>query len=233
MENMAQGLEQNVADVASTPSESNDTSRSDERVFRQSELNEIVGRAKHEAIESYKRRQEQQAQPQKQYQSTDDSNDFRRIAAEEAQRLRDEWIQEARQKSETEYAQKIVDTYTRKVEADKAKYADFDQIAGNIKIEKFPNVVHLLAEAVDNAGDVLYELGKNRLGLSQLEMLANISPEDALEHVKRLSKSIKENEDAAKARVANAPLSQLRPTNNSADAGSPLSVSDYRKIYRV
>jgi len=232
MENMAQGLEQGVSEVTPTQSESNDTSRSDERLFRQSELNEIVGRAKHDAIESYKRRQEQQAQSQPQ-QITQDSNDFRRIAAEEAQRLRDEWIQEARQKSETEYAQKIVDTYMKKIESGKSKYEDFDQVAGNIRIEKFPNVVHLLAEAVDNAGDVLYELGKNRLGLMQLEMLSSQSPEDALEHVKRLSQSIKENEDATKARVANAPLSQLRPTTYGTDAGSPLSVSDYRKKYRV
>jgi hypothetical protein len=235
MDNLAQGLEQTstqgTGDLTTTESRS-ESSKSDERMFRQSELNEIVGRAKHDAVESYKRRQEQQVQSETQSQNINSDN-YRRIAAEEAQRLRDEWMNEARQKTEAEYAQKLVDTYFNKVESDKSKYEDFDQVTNNMEIGQFPNVVHLLAEAVDNAGDLVYHFGKNRLGLVTLEALAEKSPKDALEYVKSLSQSIKDNEQASKAKTANSPLSQLRPSNYGTDSGAPLSVSDYRKKWKV
>ena len=236
MENMAQevqGSTENSTDLTT------DTSRSDslttnERMFRQHELNEIVGREKREAVEAYKRRQEQnRVSETPQTHNTYDSESMRRVAAEEAQRLRDDWIREAREKSEAEYAQKIVETFTQKIESGKSKYEDFDKVTEGMRFEKFPNVVHLLAEAVDNSGDVLYELGKNRLGLMQLELLSKESPEDALVHIKRLSQSIKDNDEASKARQANPPLSQLRPQTYGTDSGAPLTVSDYRKKWRV
>lgn len=241
MDEMAQGLEQGVSSgtsdlTTSAPQEAKP--KSDERLFRQTELNEIVGRAKHDAVESYKRRQEQQYQTQSQASTQQninsiDQDSFRKLAAEEAQRLRDEWVNEARQKAENEYAEKVVQTFWDKVNSGKTKYEDFDTVTANMNYGSFPNVVHLLAEAVDNSGDVLYELGKNRLGLVQLEQLSQISPQDAIEHVKRLSQSIKDNEAASKAKVANQPLSQLRPSSYGTDAGAPLSVSDFRRKWKV
>lgn len=239
MENMAQGLEQGSAEstpeITATESRS-DAPKSDERLFRQNELNEIVGRAKNEAVESYRRRQEQasgQSTNTQNYQGSIDNDSFRKIAAEEAQRLRDDWIRETREKTEAQYAQKIVDTFVQKVESGKSKYEDFDKITEGMQIANFPNVVHLLAEAIDNSGDVMYELGKNRLSLLQLEELSKKSPEDALVHIKRLSQSIKENEEASKAKQANPPLSQLRPSNYGTDTGTPFTVSDFRKKWRV
>jgi hypothetical protein len=236
MENMAQEVqgstESTTQNLTSTESRSN-APETNERTFRQSELNEIVGRAKHDAVESYKRRQEQSQVRQESNYGSINEESYRKIAAEEAQRLRDEYINETRQKAEAEYAQKIVDSYFQKVESGKSKYDDFDKVTEGIEITEFPNVVHLLAEAVDNSGDILYELGKNRLALLQLELLSQKSPKDALVHIKRLSQSIKDNEEAAKARTANAPLSQLRPSSYGTDSGAPLSVSDYRKKYRV
>ena len=213
-----------------------------EKMLRQSEVNEIVGRAKADAIESYKRQNLQQqshAQPQNHAPIARDSSgnmdeaSFRRLASEEAQRLRDEWVSEAQTKAEADAAQRIVKNFWEKIEAGKSKYADYDEVAGDVELSRFPHVVQLLADHIDNAGDVMYELGKDRLKMSQLESLSRESPRDAITHVKRLAQSIKNNEDAANVRHARAPLSQQRPSNLTTDSGAVLSVRDYRNRYKV
>ena len=55
-----------------------------ERLFKQSELNEIVGRAKHDAVESYKRQhQSQHAQQAPQSSQTQSSKEIGRASCRE------------------------------------------------------------------------------------------------------------------------------------------------------
>lgn len=211
-----------------------------ERTFRQSELNEIVGKvrqeARQEAIENYKRQQQsaQAQQPQSQpHQAYMPETDIRRMASEEAQRLRDEWVKDAQSKSEAQNAERIVQNFWDKLAPGKEKYEDFDKVTGNIELSRFPHVVQLLAEHVDNSHDVLYELGKNRLKMAQLEQLSYMSPGDAIIEAQRLAQSIKDNEDAGNMRQARAPLSQQRPSNVGTDAGSTLSMADLKRKYRA
>ena len=204
-----------------------------EKMLSQSEVNDLVGRVKQEAavkaVEQYKR---QQPAPEAQKSGLNES-DYRRMAAEEAQRLRDEWIKEAQTKSETESAQRIVKNFYDKVQAGKGKYEDFDNVTGDMNLSAFPNVVQLLADHIDNSGDVLYELGKNRLKLVQLEQLANLSPRDAIVEAQRLAKSIKSNEEVQGYKVPNSPLSQQRPSNVGTDSGGALSMKDLKAKYKV
>jgi hypothetical protein len=93
--------------------------------------------------------------------------------------------------------------------------------------------VQLLAEHVDNSHDVLYELGKNRLKMSQLEQLSYMSPRDAIVEVQRLAQSIKDNETSGKIRQPNAPLSQQRPSNVGTDSGGALSMRELKQKYRA
>ena len=221
---------------------------SDERVFRQSEVNDIVKKAKYGAVEDYKRVateqpdyasrkygessssfQQQPTQPQS---MAPDENTYRKIAAQEAQRLRDEWVQEARTKSEADSARGIVQTFWNKLVPGREKYQDFDKVTSDIEYAQFPNVVQLLAQHAENAHDILYAFGNDRIKMSQLEYLASKSPRDAIVQVQRLSQSIKDNEAASKIRVPNEPLSKLRPSNLGTDNGV-MTVKDYRARYRV
>ena len=215
---------------------------SDERVFRQSELNEIVGKVRAEAVEATKRKMAEQNQSNYFGQSTQKSENsarhnmteeqIRKVAAEESTRLREHWMSEAQNKAEAEQAQRIVQNFWNKMDAGKEKYQDFEQVVGDVEFARFPNVVQLLADHIDNSHDVLYELGKDRLKMAQLEQLSQMSPKDALVQARRMAQSIKDNESSGKIRMPNEPLSQLRPSNVGTDNGA-LSVSDYRKKYRM
>jgi len=170
-----------------------------ERMFKQAELNEIVGRAKHEAVESFKRQQAQQAPQQPQYQQQSNSkalseDDVKRLTGEELNRHRDEWTRETQERAQVQEAERIVNAYKEKISAGKDKYQDFDAVTNNVDMRYYPNVVQLLAEHVDNSHDVLYDLAKNRSKLYQIESACQHNPQDAIYEIKRLSDSIKANE---------------------------------------
>lgn len=226
--------------AASTPVQS-----SEERTFRQSEVNDIVKRVKLEAREDYSRLKSEQpayfqqkygdapSQQQQPYNANaTHENEIRRLASEEAQRLRNEWVQEARNKSDADNAQRIVQNFWSKVNPGKEKYQDFDKVTGDIELARFPNVVQLLSEHIENSEDVLYELGKNRMNLSGLEQLAERSPRDAIVQAQRLAKSLKDNESASKVRLPNEPLSQLRPSNTGTGNSEALTMADLKRKYR-
>ena len=119
------------------------TENANEKMLRQSEVNDIVGRAKREAVESYRRQNEHKPSEQMQHQSQMGEHDYRRVASEEAQRLRDEWMSEAKHKSESEHAQRTVKSFWDKIAPGKDKYEDLDKITGDIEYSRFPNVVQL------------------------------------------------------------------------------------------
>lgn len=220
---------------------------SDERVFRQSEVNEIVKKAKYGAVEDYKRVATEQPdyasrkygdsgvspqQPTHQQSIAPDEGTYRKIAAQEAQRLRDEWVQEARTKAEADNARGIVQTFWNKISPGREKYQDFEKVTSDIEFSQFPNVVQLLAQHADNAHDLLYAFGNDRIKMAQLEYLASKSPRDAIVQVQRLSQSIKDNEATSKIKTPNEPLSKLRPSNLGTD-NSVMTVKDYRARYKV
>lgn len=230
-------------EIQSTPASSApEASAPTERMFRQSEVNEIAGRVRQEGnakLEEYKRSQEQAKQgqqPNNQNQSFEGFSEerFRKMAAEEAQRVRDQERSEWQTRSETENAQRIVKNFYDKIAAGKEKYDDFEKVTGDVELSRFPNTVHMLAEMVDNPHDVLYELSKNRAKMAQLEIAAREFPQEALFDLKRLADSIKANETASNRKTPNAPLSQQRPSNIGTDSSSnALSMRDLKAKYRA
>lgn len=229
------------SEVQSAPvSNSPESSVPSERMFRQSEVNEIAGRVRQEGsakLEEYKRAQDsarQQPQVPRETSSEMTEDRFRKMAAEEAQKVRDQERSEWQTRTETENAQRIVKSFYDKIAAGKDKYEDFEKVTGDVDLSRFPNTVHMLAEMVDNPHDVLYELGKNRAKMAQLEMAAREFPQEALFDLKRLADSIKNNEAASNRKVPNAPLSQQRPSNVGTDSGSnALSMRDLKNKYRA
>lgn len=227
----------NTSDMTQTQGET--TQQAAERLFKQSELNEIVGRAKHEAVDSYKRQQQAQyvtPQPQQsqeaQYSRSLSEDDVKRLAGEELSRQREHWTREVQEKSDAENAQRIVNSYKEKIAPGKEKYEDFEAVTNNVDMRYYPNVVQLLAEYVDNSHDVIYELAKNRTKLYQLESTCGHNPQDAIYEIKRLSDSIKANESSSPMKHANSPLSQQRPSNTGTDSGNTLSMRDLKMKYR-
>jgi hypothetical protein len=217
----------------------------EERSFRQSEVNDIVKRAKNTAVEDFKRLQSEQPQYfQQKYGESNNSNPiqqpanmpnedyFRKLAAEEIQRSRDDWVKDAQMRTQEENAQRTAQNFANKISTGREKYQDFDQVVGDIDYSRFPNVVTLLGDYLDNSDSVLYHLGKNRLHMDGLESLANRSPKDAINEARRLSQSIKDNESASKMRIPNEPLSQMRPSNTGMDNGA-MSVADFKRKYKV
>jgi hypothetical protein len=253
MTEQAQGMSQSQdssspgaapSQTASAPSPA-PSQTSEEKTFRQSEVNNLIGREKARAIEEYKRLQTEQPQyAQQKYGDSGNSqaaytppaqnseSEMRRLAAEEAQKHFERVNNDIRAKYETEQAQKTVQNFWSKISTGKEKYQDFDTVTSDIEYARFPNVVQLLAEHVDNADDMLYEMGKDRFKMAQLEQLAHMSPNDAVRQAKRMSQSLKDNEAARRAKVPNAPLSQMRPSNTGTDNGV-MGVKDYRAKWKV
>lgn len=249
MESMDTGVSQGIdtSSTSSTPAESTgSTQSSSEKLFRQSEVNEIVKKVKHGAVEDFKRMsaerpdytQQKYGEPYTSSQPTSRSetylspDDVRRLAAEESQRLRDEWLADAQRKTQEQGAQKIVNEFFTKLSTGKEKYQDYDNVVGNVDYGRFPNVVQLLNGFIDNTADVMYELGKDRTKLAVLEQLATLSPNDAIIQAQRLSQSIKDNESVGKVRMPNEPLSQIKPSITGADNGGK-GIRDLRAKYKA
>lgn len=224
-------------DVGLAPAGSEASSAPQEKMIPQSQVNEIVGRVKQEEkakreeiLRSQEQYRQQAAAPQQASSRESVSDDYvRRIIAEEAARYRNE----AQAQADEQAARRIVDTFHGKLEAGKQKYEDFDKLTGDLDFRRFPNTVQMLAEHLDNAHDVLYELSKNRAKMAQIEMTARDFPQEALYDLRRLGDSVRKNEEATSTRQANAPLSQQRPSNVGTDSGSVLSMRDLKAKYRV
>lgn len=201
------------------------------KTFSQDELNEIVKRVKSETAERVERRYTQQ-QPQQQYQAPQQTQqpteaDYRRWAAEEAQRIADS-------RSQNDATQRVLSSFANKVLPAKEKYKDFDKVTENLGIQRFPYSLQLLAENVDNAGDLVYELGKDRAKLADIERDCRDGFSDiALQKLQKLSQSIKDNENASKMRTPKEPLSQLQGSTLAMDAEGDLpSVRELKKVLR-
>ena len=229
-------MENTASDINQAPVEQAAQSNA-ERLFKQSELNEIVGRAKHDAVESFKRQnapqqsQQSYTQPPMNSQRALSEDDVKRLTTEELGRQREEWERQSLEKKHADEAQRIVSTYKDKIAAGRDKYQDFEAVTSNVDMRYYPNVVQLLAEHVDNSADILYDLAKNRTKLGNLEFMCGHNPQDAIYEIKRLAESIKANESSSQIRSSNAPLSQQRPSNTGTDSGA-LSIADLKRKYR-
>lgn len=203
-----------------------------ERLFKQQEVADLLTRERKEAVERYKRSAQTAQSPSPQVQSHQamTPDEVRRMAAEEAQNLMVEERDKAQRNAQMQEAERTASEFFGKLSAGKEKYADFDQVMGSVKDwGKLATAVGL-ANMVENTHDVMYDLIKNPTKIAQIHSLAAISPDLAMAEMQRMSAAFKANEQAAKTRLPNEPLSQMRPSNTGTDSGV-LSVSDYKKKY--
>lgn len=220
-----------IVDTSSTTSHASEPSAPvQEKLLKQSEVNDIVGRAKHEAVERFKREQSRQVDPNTETRNIS-HDDIRRMAAEEASRLRNEWVQEQQRIAGEKDAERIAGEFFTKLGTGKERYQDFDKTIENVDFAAIPNIVQL-SNMVDNTADVMYELAKNPSKIATLQQLISISPKLAYSEMQRLSSSIKDNANVSNYKSPNDPLSQMKPSNTGTDAGA-LTVTSLRSKYRV
>jgi hypothetical protein len=218
----------------------------EERLFKQSEVNDIVKRVKHETTESYKRMANEQPHylqqkigdttPQQvdrgSYQETSNLqlDQVKRMIAEETQRLGNEERQRAQRMAQEQESQRIATEFLGKLNTGKEKYQDFDNVMAGIDLPSYSNAVWI-ANMVDNTSDVWYHLANDPIKLESINSMASRSPQAALNAVRRLSQSIKDNDTAKNTKLPNEPLRQLRPSNTGTDNGD-WSVAAARAKYK-
>lgn len=219
----AEGMQQNIAPNA-VPNQAQGVP--EEKVLKQSEVNELVGRIKHEAYEKGKRealtQSTQDVRPQNGAQSMGGMPQFteeqiRQIIADEAQK-----------QAQMDGVKNTISNFVNQMEAGKGKYSDFDETVA--KLGNLQTIPHIVKMATDTgiAGDVIYELGRNPGKVASLTTLAYINPDLAMQEMKKLVDSIKVNEQASKEPSVNEPLSQVKPSTVGTDNGSN-SVRDLRR----
>lgn len=215
-----------------------------ERMLTQSTVNELIGNAKREAaekaatraVDDYKRKLAEDQQYATQSNTAHlprglSEEDVKRLAGAELTQKMSEMERQFEEKKQLEMAERIVNTYRDKIAVGQEKYQDFEAVTSRVNMADFSNVVHLIADHVDNGADVLYHLAQHPGKLDELDRLCERKSQYAVSEMKRLSDSIKANEQAAQVRTSKAPLSQQRHSNTGTESGS-LSIADYKKLYR-
>ena len=217
----------------------------EEKILKQSEVNEIVKRAKHEAAD--KARRDMLAEMQRgpsfpsaptqpvqssytQQQPANNDGNIQQIIADEVRRQTDldrqRFINEQQEKVHVQIGKDFLD----RVAAAKEKYPDFDkEVAEPLKITGLRIDVIDTLNSVDNTTDVLKEMADNPKKYTEFLSLYAWNPDMARKELHTLSASIKKNQEALAQQQPNKPLSQVKPSNTGTDNGS-LSIRDYKKM---
>lgn len=216
----AEGMQPQSSALMGTPDATQDVTQ--EKVLKQSEVNELVGRVKHEAYSKGLRDAQQTAQPQPQGQSM---GGMPQLTEEQVRQM---IADEAMKQNQMAQAHTTLTNFAQQMHEGKQKYSDFDETVAKLgELKHYPHIVQL-ATGEGNAGEIMYELGKNPGKIASLTTLSYINPELAKLEMKKLSDSIKTNEKASQAPSAAEPLSQVKASTVGTDNGSN-SVRDLRR----
>jgi hypothetical protein len=216
----AEGMQQSIA-PSEIPAQAQGVP--EEKVLKQSEVNELIGRIKHEAYTKGLAAAQQAAQAQPQGggmggmpQVTEDQ--VRQMIADEAQK-----------QNQVAAAHKTLTNFADQMSTGKGKYSDFDETVANLGDMK--NLLHVVELATETgiAGDVMFELGKNPSKVASLTTLAYINPQLAKIEMKRLADSIKANEQASQTPNAAEPLSQIKHSSTVGKDNGSNTVRDLRR----
>lgn len=198
-----------------------------EKLLKQSEVNDLLGRAKHAAYEKGKREAMDASQNSQSQQTANSSmGHMPAITEDEIRRM---IADEAHKQNQLQSAQQMIDNFGQQMGSGKGKYQDFDETIASLgNLQNIPHLVQMATET-GMAGDVMYDLGKNPGKVATLTTLSYVNPHLAKIEMNKLAHSIKTNEAAAQARQAQEPLDQVTPSTVGTDNGSN-SIRDLRKM---
>lgn len=193
-----------------------------EKLLKQSEVNEIVGLVRKEAAE--RGRREALAELQKTQTVNEDQgsrgldlNDerIRKIVSEENEKAANQAV-----------ANKIAMDFTQKMLSAKSKYPDFEQVVSQLDLPRVPEIVHW-TNSLDNTADVMYDIAKNPSKFANILMLTQAAPHLAQAELQKLSSSIKKNQEAQAQAQPKEPLSQIKASSAGTDNGK-MTLQDYK-----
>jgi hypothetical protein len=238
----------NTTAPAQTPGETvkSQAPAKEEKMLPQSEVNEIVGKAKREASEKAKRDAFLELQkataaspvapPMQQYgvPMGQQGANAPQLTQEQIIAIADQRAQiNAQQQARNFIDGQIANEFMAKINLAKQKIPDFDKnVYDKLGLGKVPIPLINVFNTVDNPGEVLKEMADNPSKFSDV-MNAYVwnpeNPELARTVILQISDSIKQNEAAKATPQAPEPLSQVKPSTTGTDNGSPASVKDFRK----
>jgi hypothetical protein len=206
-----------------------------EKMIPQSKVDEMIrhsngrvaAKSRQQALEEFKAQQGSQTQSQPS--GALSAEDTRRIASEEAQRAYQDMVNAQYHQANQAEGQRIAAEFQSKIDAAKEEFPELRSNIEKVGMQNFPSVAYL-ANSVEDTAAVLDELFKNPIKMINIEQAAQKSPYLAEQEMKKLAQSISINKQAAQTKIANEPLSRLKPTSIGADNGSQ-SVSDFRKMF--
>lgn len=215
-----------------------------EKMIPQSKVNEIVQSRLAKDREALSRKQEQEVQQTYQEPASTETPDIgQAVASELDKRLADMQRQQQEAQANAE-AQKLIESLQTKIEAAASKYEDFEEVTKEVPYTQFPGLL-AASNSVDNAGDVLYHLGKNPSKMRELassfqpvidpytgHQVANPMAAVAMKELRQLSESMRNNELAKEKGRPGEPLNQIRPSNVKTDSGSS-SIKQLRSKWTV
>ena len=240
----SQGLDSSAqavsSPVASMPAQ--DAQAPSSKSFTQQEVDRIVGSAKRDAVDTYRRLQveqpeywskkygdqvQSQAQGQShttpsqgQSQTPYSIDDVKRTAAEEVQRQMENLRTDEKRKSQEAENQRIVADFFTKLNTGKEKHPDFEKKLSALDLSKMANTVYL-SRNLDNNGvaDVFAHFADNPMKALHIEQMTYFNPALANSELQKLANSLKEQEEASKITLPKPPLSQTKPGNSGLGSG--------------
>lgn len=214
--------------ASSTANEQVQTSK---RLYEREEVNRIAAHSAREAVEKVKaeyERNKQYSTPQSfnpQYQQQGQAQSAQSLEATELQ---------IRQIAFKERMRAEASSLTGKLEETIAKYNDFPQVTDMLD-DLVTDHTAPVFNALDNAGEVIYHLGKNPESIpAVLEELAKdpFNTNKALRArraLDKISQQLKANEAAKRQSLPKEPVQHDKPTTAAMDSGK-VTVADLRKM---
>jgi hypothetical protein len=213
---------QNQSTVSPTQTSSSDSSSVPaaaqapaEKTLKQSEVNELVGRIKHEAYQRGLQEAAQKAPQPIHTQNIGMGGMGEAVTPDKIKEMVSQGIQEQQSRLA---AQQIISQFAGKMQRGMGKYSDFEKVVAPLQLQTIPQLVEL-SNAFENTDEIMYDLGKNPSKVANLLTLSAVAPHLAHAEMQKLSESIRQNEEAAKQAAVKAPLSQVSPSNVGTDTG--------------
>jgi hypothetical protein len=215
-------LQQDIA----PPGASTQESQIQEKMLKQSDVNELIGKARHAGYEKGMR-EAQGSQPQQPPpQSGGQLGGMNQLTEEQVRHM---IADEAHKQTQVTAAHELLNNFAQQMSAGKGKYPEFDETVSSLgDLRDIPHIVEL-ATGTGMAGEVMFELGQNPSKVATLTTLAYMNPQLAKAEMKKLADSIKKNESANELPKVDEPLTQVKPSTVAAkDNGDYSSVKDFR-----
>lgn len=204
-----------------------------EKVVPQSTVNKVVAKEKKESYEKgyqdaiAKLKQEEPVATQ-----AIESDAIEKKVAEALERKEAENARLSEEKAIASQWHALQANLAPKIASAKSAYTDFDEVIQDSDLTKNP-AIFVVADQVDNSGDIIYELAKSPAKTASLTALLQTgSINSAVKYVKELSQSIK-TAKAAKSKTIPAPLDNLTPSQNVAADSGKMELKDYKRKYRA